>query len=167
VGIAVNGFTAWLFSRGQHGDINIRAAYLHMLGDALVSIGVVITGIVILFTGLTWLDPVVSIAIAGLIFWQTAGLLRESVEMSLDAVPRGIDVDTVTMALRTLQGVERVHHVHIWPMSTTDTVLTAHLVMPAGHPGDPFLDEARHLLEHRFGIGHATLQVEITGEGCG
>lgn len=163
VGIAVNLGTALLFSRGRKGDINIRGAYLHMAADAAVSAGVVLAGLVILWTGETWIDPIVSIAIAALIFWQTWGLLHESVEMSLGAVPRGIDYDKVRMALRTLPGVARVHHVHIWPMSTTDTVLTAHLVMPAGHPGDAFLEEAREMLEHRFAIGHATLQVEIIG----
>jgi cobalt-zinc-cadmium efflux system protein len=153
-----------LFMRGRKGDINIRGAYLHMASDAAVSAGVVVAGLAILWTGETWIDPIVSIAIAALIFWQTAGLLRESVEMSLGAVPRGIDYDKVRMSLRTLPGVARVHHVHIWPMSTTDTVLTAHLVIPAGHPGDAFLEEARGMLEYRFGIGHATLQVEIVGE---
>ncbi|MDB5707510.1 MAG: cobalt transporter [Sphingomonas bacterium] len=164
IGIAVNLGTAMLFMRGRKGDINIRGAYLHMASDAAVSAGVVVAGLAILWTGETWIDPIVSIAIAALIFWQTAGLLRESVEMSLGAVPRGIDYDKVRMSLRTLPGVARVHHVHIWPMSTTDTVLTAHLVIPAGHPGDAFLEEARGMLEHRFGIGHATLQVEIVGE---
>ena len=164
-GILVNGATALLFLRGRDADLNIRGAYLHMASDAMVSAGVVVSGLVIWWTGLLWIDPVVSIVIAVLVFLQTWGLLRESVEMSLDAVPRGIDVDQVWIELRTLPGVARVHHVHIWPMSTTDTVLTAHLVMPAGHPGDAFLDGARSMLKSRFGIGHATLQVEMEGEG--
>ena len=163
VGIAVNGGSAALFLRGRHGDLNIRGAYLHMLSDAAVSAGVVVSGLLIWWTGEARIDPVVSIAVAVLIFLQTWALLRESVEMSLAAVPRGIDVDQVWIELRTLPGVARVHHVHIWPMSTTETVLTAHLVMPGGHPGDAFLDTARGMLEHRFGIGHATLQVEVTG----
>jgi len=166
VGIAVNAITAWLFARGRKGDINIRGAFLHMLADALVSAGVVIAGLVILYTGLNWIDPVVSIVIAMLIFVQTWGLLRESIEMSLDAVPRGINYDRVWDALRLLPGVSRVHHVHIWPMSTTETVLTAHLVMPAGHPGDAFLQEAGAMLHQRFAIGHVTLQVELEGD-CG
>ncbi|MEO5865629.1 MAG: cation diffusion facilitator family transporter [Sphingomonas sp.] len=166
IGIAVNALTAWLFARGRKGDINIRAAFLHMAGDALVSVGVVIAGLVILRTGLTWIDPAVSIAIAVMIFVQTWGLLRESVEMSLAAVPRRIDYDRVWGELRLLPGVARVHHVHIWPMSTTDTVLTAHLVMPGGHPGDAFLQGTAAMLHERFAIGHATLQVELDGD-CG
>jgi len=164
VGIAVNAVTAWMFARGRKGDVNIRGAYLHMAADALVSAGVVIAGLVIWRTGLTWIDPAVSIAIAILIFWQTWGLLRETIEMALSAVPRGIDFDHVDQALCGLPGVTAIHDLHIWPMSTTEPVLTAHLVMPGGHPGDRFLTDARELLHHRFGIGHATLQVE-TGDG--
>ncbi|MBP2277701.1 MULTISPECIES: cation diffusion facilitator family transporter [Sphingomonas] len=166
-GILVNGFTALLFLRGREGDINIRGAYLHMASDAMVSAGVVVSGLVIWWTGLTWIDPIVSIVIAVLIFLQTWGLLRESVEMALAAVPRSIDSDKVWEALRALPGVARVHHVHIWPMSTTETVLTAHLVVPAGHPGDAFLDTTRAMLKERFGIGHATLQVELSGAEAG
>jgi cobalt-zinc-cadmium efflux system protein len=160
-GILVNGATALLFLRGRGGDINIRGAYLHMASDAMVSAGVVVSGLVIWFTGATWIDPIVSIVIAVMIFLQTWGLLKESVEMALDAVPRSIDSDKVWIELRTLPGVSQVHHVHIWPMSTTETVLTAHLVMPEGHPGDAFLAEARGMLKRHFGIGHATLQVEL------
>jgi cobalt-zinc-cadmium efflux system protein len=164
VGIAVNAITAWMFARGRKGDVNIRGAYLHMAADALVSAGVVIAGIVIWRTGLSWIDPAVSIVIAILIFWQTWGLLRETVEMSLSAVPRGIAYDDVNAALCGLPGVEKIHDLHIWPMSTTEPVLTAHLVMPAGHPGDQFLSDARTMLHDRFGIGHATLQVETGGD---
>lgn len=164
VGIAVNAVTAWMFARGRKGDVNIRGAYLHMAADALVSAGVVIAGLVIWRTGLTWIDPAVSIVIAILIFWQTWGLLRETIEMALSAVPRGIDFDHVDQALCGLPGVTAIHDLHIWPMSTTEPVLTAHLVMPGGHPGDRFLTDARELLHDRFGIGHATLQVE-TGDG--
>jgi len=164
VGIAVNAVTAWMFARGRKGDVNIRGAYLHMAADALVSAGVVIAGLVIWRTGLTWVDPAVSIAIAILIFWQTWGLLHETIEMALSAVPRGIDFDHVDQALCGLPGVTAIHDLHIWPMSTTEPVLTAHLVMPGGHPGDRFLTDARELLHDRFGIGHATLQVE-TGDG--
>lgn len=167
-GIAVNGLTAWLFAQGRHGDVNIRAAFLHMAGDAVVSAGVVATGLVIWRTGAAWLDPLVSLAIAGVIFWQTAGLLRETVEMALQAVPRGLDYDKVRMALRLLPGVERVHDLHIWPMSTTEPVLTAHLVMPGGHPSDNFLRDAQAMLRERYGIGHATLQIETSplSAGC-
>lgn len=164
VGILINGVTAWLFARGRTGDVNIRGAYLHMLADAAVSAGVVMAGLGIWLTGFGWIDPIVSLVIAALIFWQTWGLLRETVEMSLAAVPRAIDYDRVHAALRDLPGVVEVHDLHIWPMSTTEPVLTAHLLMPAGHPGDTFLTDVQHMLQHDFGIGHATLQVE-TGTG--
>lgn len=167
-GILVNALTAWLFARGRKGDVNIRGAFLHMAADAVVSAGVVVAGIVIWATGLAWIDPVVSLVIAGVIFVQTWSLLRETLEMALQAVPRGIDFDAVAMALRTMPGVDRIHDLHIWPMSTTEPVLTAHLVMPGGHPGDTFLAEARIMLHHRFGIGHATLQCETGGgRDCG
>jgi cobalt-zinc-cadmium efflux system protein len=167
-GIVVNGLTAWLFARGRHGDVNVRGAYLHMLADAAVSAGVVVAGVAIWATGETWIDPLVCLVIAGLIFWQTWGLLRETLEMAVAGVPRGLDYDQVAAALGSLPGVERVHDLHIWPMSTTEPVLTAHLVMPGGHPADGFLAEARAMLHDRFGIGHATLQVEVGGceMGC-
>jgi cobalt-zinc-cadmium efflux system protein len=161
VGIAINLATALLFARGRKHDLNIRGAFLHMAADAAVSAGVVVAGLVIWRTGLTWIDPVVSLVIAALIFWQTWGLLAESVEMSLAAVPRGIEYDAVGTALCTLPGVADTHDLHIWSMSTTETVLTAHLVMPAGHPGDMFLIEAQTMLHERFAIGHATLQIEV------
>jgi len=164
IGIAVNAVTAWLFARGRKGDINIRGAYLHMLSDAAVSAGVVLAGIAIWATGFGWIDPLVSLVIAAIILWQTWGLLRETVEMSLAAVPRAIDYDAVTAALQSLPGVARVHDLHIWPMSTTEPVLTAHLVIPGGYPGDAFLVAARKMLHDRFHIGHATLQVEMGGD---
>jgi cobalt-zinc-cadmium efflux system protein len=161
VGIAVNLATAMMFARGRKGDINIRGAFLHMAADAAVSAGVVVAGLIIWRTGIGWIDPAVSLLIAALIFWQTWGLLSESVEMSLSAVPRGVDYDAVGAALTALTGVTDTHDLHIWPMSTTETVLTAHLVMPAGHPGDVFLSHAQAMLHERFGIGHATLQIEV------
>ncbi len=168
-GIVTNGLTAWLFARGRHGDVNTRAAYLHMLGDALVSAGVVLAGLAIWATGWGWIDPLTSLVIAALIFWQTWGLLRETLEMALAAVPRGIDYDQVSTTLVALPGVSAAHDLHIWPMSTTETVLTAHLVMPGGFPGDGFLADAQEVLRRRFGIGHATLQVETgaCGVECG
>lgn len=165
VGIAVNALTAWLFARGRAGDVNIRGAYLHMLADALVSAGVVAAGVLIWWSGAGWIDPLVSLVIAAIIFWQTWGLLRETVEMALAAVPRGIDYDGVRTALAGLEGVREVHDLHIWPMSTTEPGLTAHLCIPAGYPGDAFLHAAQAMLHDRFGIGHATLQVE-TGAPC-
>ncbi|HVJ00511.1 MAG TPA: cation diffusion facilitator family transporter [Sphingomonas sp.] len=164
VGILVNGATALLFVQGRKGDINIRGAFLHMLADAAVSAGVVVAGLVIWRTGIGWIDPVTSLVIAVVIFWQTWGLLRESVEMSLAAVPRGVDYDAVGVALGDLPGVAATHDLHIWSMSTTETVLTAHLVMPAGHPGDSFLADAQAMLHTRFGIAHATLQIEIDSD---
>lgn len=165
-GIAVNAVTAWMFARGRKGDVNIRGAFLHMLSDALVSAGVVVAGVVIWATGAVWIDPLVSLVIAAVIFWQTWGLLRETVEMSLAAVPRGIDYDGVRGALAGLPGVSEVHDLHIWPMSTTEPGLTAHLCVPAGHPGDAFLRATQDMLHHRFGIGHATIQVETGAYAC-
>ncbi len=175
VGIAVNGLTAWLFARGRHGDVNVRGAYLHMAADAAVSAGVVAAGVAIWATGWAWLDPAVSLVVSAFIFVGTVDLLRETGEMALAAVPRGIDYDRVAAALAELPGVARVHDLHIWPMSTTEPVLTAHLVIPGEAPGDAFLRRAEAMLRARFGIGHATLQVEgqvegddapLHGDGC-
>jgi len=166
IGIVINGATALLFMSGSKGDLNIRGAYLHMAADAGVSAGVVLAGLLILWTGASWIDPAVTLVIVAVIFWGTWGLLRESVVMSLAAVPPGLDLDDVRGALLALPGVARVHDLHIWPMSTTETALTAHLVMPAGHPGDVFLHDAQHQLEHRFHIRHATIQVETGDAPC-
>ncbi len=167
IGIVINGFTAWLFMGGRNTDINIRGAYLHMVADALVSVGVVIGGVVILFTGLLWVDPAISLFIVAVIVWGTWGLLRESTAMSLAAVPRGIDPARVREFLTRCAGVASIHDLHIWPISTTETALTTHLVMPGGHPGDGFLIETADELKRRFGIGHATLQIETApGIGC-
>ena len=164
VGILINGATAWLFASGRQGDINIRGAFLHMASDAVISAGVVVAGLVILLTGWLWLDPVVSLAINAAIIFGTWSLLRDGVTMSLSAVPAGVDPQKVRAFLQTLPGVARLHDLHIWPMSTTETALTAHLAMPAGHPGDRFLVEAAHGLDTRFGIGHVTLQIETSPE---
>ena len=161
VGVVINSATAALFMRGRAQDLNIRGAYLHMVADAAVSLGVAVAGVAILWTGWTWLDPAVSLAIAALIVIGTWGLLRESLALSLQSVPTSIRLDTVREYLARLPGVTAVHDLHVWAMSTTETALTAHLVMPNGHPGDVFLERATHDLEHRFGIGHATLQIEI------
>ncbi len=164
-GIAVNGLTAWLFSRGN-GDLNVRAAFAHMLSDAIVSAGVVVAGGVILATGWLWLDPVVSLVIGAIIVAGTWGLLRDSLTMALQGVPPGVELDAVTARLGSLPGVAQVHHVHIWPVSTTETALTAHLLCPAGHPGDAFLRDTAHLLEDDFAIHHATLQIELVEGSC-
>jgi cobalt-zinc-cadmium efflux system protein len=169
IGIVINGITAWMFARGRRRDINIRGAYLHMVADALVSAGVVIAGVLIASTGWLWIDPVTSLLVAALIFLATADMARESAGMALAGVPRSVDPDAVEAQLAGLPGVARVHDLHIWPMSTTETVLTAHLIIPEGHPGDAFLAEARRLLHERFGIGHITLQIETGADcdGCG
>ncbi|MCE4226294.1 cation transporter [Methylobacterium sp. C25] len=164
IGIAVNGVTAWLFASGAKGDINIKGAFLHMAADAAVSAGVVLAGLVILYTGWTWLDPLVSLGIVAVIVWSTWGLLRDSLTLSLAAVPPGIDPDAVRRHLQGLPGVVAIHDLHIWPMSTTETALTSHLVIPAGHPGDDFLMRVASQLKETFGIGHTTLQVETSTE---
>jgi cobalt-zinc-cadmium efflux system protein len=160
VGIVVNAVTAWLFAGGRERDINIRAAYLHMASDAAVSAAVVFAGVVILSTGQRWVDPVMSLAVAVVILWGSVGLLKESVWMSLAAVPAGIDVDQVEIALGELDGVDAVHDLHVWPLSTTETALTAHLVTPNAGDPDVLLESARRLLHDRFGIEHCTIQVE-------
>ena len=168
LGIAINGFTAWLFASGAGSDINIRGAYLHMAADAAVSLGVVLAGLAILATGLDWIDPAVSLVIAGLIVWATWGLLRDSVGMALAGVPPGIDPAAVRACLAGRPGVADLHDLHIWPMSTTEVALTAHLVM-APAPGaariaPDFLRATADELRTRFGIAHATLQIEAAGE---
>jgi len=159
VGIAVNGISALLFARGQH-DLNVRGAFLHMAADAAVSAAVVLAGLVILLTGQQWIDPVMSIVVAIVILWGSIGLLKESVWMSLAGVPAGIDVDEVETALAKLEGVEAVHDLHVWPLSTTETALTAHLVTARADYPDALLASARELLHDRFHIEHCTLQVE-------
>jgi cobalt-zinc-cadmium efflux system protein len=163
VGIVINTATALLFLSGRKGDLNIRGAFLHMAADAGVSLGVVLSGIAIIVTGWTWLDPVVSLAIAVVILIGTWGLLRESVNLALDAVPKGIDMQGVQDFLARLQGVESVHDLHVWAMSTTETALTAHLIIPEATFTDEFLNQAAKDLHDRFGIEHTTLQVE-TGD---
>ncbi|WP_153115773.1 cation diffusion facilitator family transporter [Rhodocyclus tenuis] len=160
VGIAINGISAWLFVKGSKGDLNIRGAYLHMLADAAVSLGVVVAGVAMMFTGWHWLDPVVSLVIVAVIVAGTWGLLRESVHLVLDAVPADIDAQAVDACLRQLPGVSDVHDLHIWAMSTTENALTAHLVIADDHPGDAFIDEVTANLRMRFGIQHSTLQIE-------
>lgn len=167
IGIVINTATALMFMRGRKHDINIRGAYLHMAADAGVSAGVVVAGLLITLTGAQWIDPVTSLAIVAIIAIGTWGLLKDSLRMSMHAVPPGIDEQQVRRFLTGLSGVEAVHDLHIWPMSTTETALTAHIVMPGGYPGDGFLHHIAHELEHDFGIGHATVQVEtMAGHDC-
>lgn len=164
VGIVINTATALMFMSGRKEDLNIRGAFLHMAADALVSVGVVVAGVLILFTGERWIDPVTSLVIVAVIAWGTWGLLKDSVRMGLHAVPEKIEEPAVRAYLGELPGVAAIHDLHIWPMSTTETALTAHLVMPDGHPGDAFLHDLAHELEHRFSIEHATVQVETGRE---
>jgi cobalt-zinc-cadmium efflux system protein len=162
-GIIVNGATALLFLRGRSGDLNIRGAFLHQAADAGVSLAVVITGAAILLTGWLWLDPVASLVVAIVILLGSWRLLRDAVNLALHGVPAGIDAAAVRAHLDHVAGVAAVHDLHIWPMSTTETALTCHLVMPGGHPGDEMLAELAHELHDRFAVDHATIQVE-TGD---
>jgi cobalt-zinc-cadmium efflux system protein len=162
-GILVNGVSALLIAKGRHRDLNIRAAFLHMMADAGVSASVVLTGAAILATGWRWLDPAASLIVALVIIAGTWRLLRDAVNMALDAVPADIDPKAVRDHLAGIVGVCAVHDLHIWPMSTTETALTCHLVMPDGHPGDRALAALAQALHDRFGIAHATIQVE-TGD---
>ena len=162
VGIIINGVTALMFARGRNHDINIRGAYLHMAADAAVSAGVLFAGLVIIWTGQRWVDPVMGLVVAVVILWSSIGLLKESVWMSLAGVPSGIDVDVVEGELAQLPGVETVHDLHVWPLSTTENALTAHLVVPGSESTDELLRAARKMLHDRFHIEHCTLQIERT-----
>jgi cobalt-zinc-cadmium efflux system protein len=167
IGIAINTITALLFLRGQH-DLNIRGAFLHMAADAGVSLGVVLAGAAMWATGWAWIDPAVSLLVAGLILASTWGLLRDSVDLALDAVPRDIDPQAVRSYLRTLPSVAEVHDLHVWGMSTTEAALTAHLVIPDRSADDALLARIERELHDRFGIEHATLQIETSRQcdGC-
>jgi cobalt-zinc-cadmium efflux system protein len=165
LGVVVNGGTALLFMRGRHGDLNIRGAYLHMAADAGVSFGVVVAAAVIMLTGWLWLDPAISLVIAAVVFWSGWGLARDSVNLALDGVPRGIELAEVSDYLGGLDGVSEVHDLHVWAMSTNETALTAHLVRPGG-TDDAFLHHVCAELSRRFKIHHATLQVETSSDAC-
>ena len=167
-GIAVNGATALLFARGRSRDLNVRSAFVHMLADALIAAGVVVTGIAIALSGQAWLDPAVSLAVSAVIVYGTWGLIRDAMGLALDAVPEGIDAVAVRAHFAALPGVTAIHDLHIWGMSTTETALTIHLVMPGGHPGDAVLAGLAHELEAQYGIHHATIQIELgdTEEAC-
>jgi cobalt-zinc-cadmium efflux system protein len=162
-GIVVNTATALLFLRGREHDLNVRGAFLHMAADAAVSLGVVFAGAAMLYTGWAWLDSAMSLIIAAVIVGGTWGLLRDSANLALHAVPPRIDTALIRGYFSGLAGVAEFHDLHIWGMSTTDTALTVHLVMPGGHPSDRFIAEVADELRLRFGIGHATIQVE-TGD---
>lgn len=165
LGIVVNGGTALLFMRGRHGDLNIRGAYLHMAADAGVSLGVVVAAFAIMLTGWQWVDPAISLCIAAVVLASGWGLARDSVNLALDGVPKGIELADVKDYLGQLQGVTEVHDLHIWAMSTNETALTAHLVRPAGF-NDAFLHGVCEELSRRFNIHHATLQIEASSDVC-
>ena len=166
IGVLINGLTMLLFLNGQKGDINIRGAFLHMAADTAVSVGVVISGTVMLLTDFTWIDPVVSLIIAAVIFLGTWQLLKESINLAVDAVPKGIDPAAVKSSLESLPGVDSAHHLHIWGLSTTENALTVHLVKPDPERDHELLDHATSMLEKEFGIQHATIQLERLPQGC-
>jgi cobalt-zinc-cadmium efflux system protein len=166
IGILINGFTAMLFASGRKDDINIGGAYLHMAADAAVSLGVVVSAALIIWTGWLWLDPLTSLVICATILWSTTSLLRNSVDMSMAAAPKGTDLAAIRSFLMERPGVSGIHDLHVWPISTTETALTCHLVMPNG-AGDAFLMETADRLKATFKIGHTTLQVETHPDnGC-
>ncbi|NNM77706.1 cation transporter [Sphingomonas sp. ID1715] len=160
IGILINGATAFMFMSGSKGDLNIRGAYLHMAADAAVSAGVVVAGFLIVATGWTWVDPVVSLVIVAVIAVGTWGLLRDSVNMSLQAAPEDIEPGEVGEYLRAQPRVAGIHDLHIWPMSTTETALTVHLHVPGPYPGDAFAARIARELKQKFGIDHPTIQIE-------
>ena len=170
IGILVNSATALMFARGRTGDLNVRGAYLHMLADAAVSAGVVVAGALTLWTGERWIDPAASLMVAAIILWGTWGLLTEATAMTLAGTPRGIDPAKVGSTLEQLPGVAGTHHLHIWPLSTTETAMTVHLIVDAGVDRDRILLEANDVVRDRFGIAHSTVQVErapASGDDCG
>ena len=160
VGIVINGATALLFASGRKADLNVRGAYLHMVADAAVSAGVVLAGALTLWTGERWIDPAASLAVAAIILWGAWGLLTEAGAMTLAGTPRGIDPAAVAATLEALPGVTGTHHLHIWPLSTTETAMTVHLIVGDGVDRDRILLEANDAVRARFGIAHSTVQVE-------
>ena len=165
IGVAINLGTAWLFSRGRKTDINIEGAFLHMLWDGLVSLSVILAGAAILLTGQAWIDPAISLVVVAVMVAGTWHLLVASSNLSLGASPAGIDLTKVKDWLGARPGVASVHDLHVWPLSTTQAALSAHLVMPGGHPGDLALATFAHELDEKYGLSHVTLQVEL-GDGA-
>lgn len=160
-GVVINAVTAFMLMGGSKHDLNMRGAFLHMAADAVISLSVALAGAVMLWTGWLWLDPAVSLVIAILIFWGTWDLFKQSLKLSLHAVPEAIDPEDVQRFLAAWPCVQAVHDLHIWGMSTTETALTVHLVVGADHPGNDYLHTLAHELEYQFGISHATIQVEL------
>jgi cobalt-zinc-cadmium efflux system protein len=168
IGIVINGLSAILLMKGSKEDLNIRGAYLHMLADTAVSLAVVITGLVMLYTEWYLLDPIISLVIVAVIVIGTWGLLRDALQLALSAVPAQIDASAIDAYLSQLEGVTDIHDLHIWGLSTTENALTVHLVMPNGHPGDAFMDDCVRTLKERHSVHHSTLQIELgtTDHAC-
>ena len=167
VGVLVNGFTAWLFMRGKGRDLNVRGAFLHMAADALVSVGVLLSGVIISWTGWRLIDPIVGLAVAAVIVGSVWSLLRDSLRLSLDGVPEGIRLEEVERTIASVEGVRGVHHIHIWAISTTENALTAHVVLEP--EAEARMEQVKHQVKerlHEAGIGHATLEFETAGEHC-
>lgn len=166
LGVLVNGGTALLFMRGRERDANARAAFLHMAADAVISVGVIISGLVVMMTGLTWIDPLASLVIVAVILWGTFGLLRDAVDMAMDAAPRHVDVAKVRAFLAGLPGVSEVHDLHVWSLGAAEASLTAHLVRPDAGDEDAFLRKVCHDTQEQFGIDHVTIQIERQSFDC-
>jgi cobalt-zinc-cadmium efflux system protein len=166
VGVVINGITAWLFMSGNQNDLNLRGAFLHMAGDALVSFGVVIAGAVFVWTGWAWIDPSISLVIALVVLLGTWGLLRQSLHLSLDGVPASVELDAVRHYLSSLPAVSAVHDLHVWAMSTSEIALTVHLVVRDGYPGDDFLNRVADELHRDYAIEHTTIQIETGVQLC-
>lgn len=161
LGLVVNGFSAWLFMRGSKEDLNVRGAFLHMAADAAISAAVAVSGLVILYTGASWIDPLMSLVVVAVIVYGTWGLGRDAMRLAMAAVPPSVDMTRIRQYLAEIPGVDDVHDLHVWALSTTENAMTAHLVMPKGHPGDAFVDGIVNTLRADYAMHHATLQVEL------
>ncbi|MDR3268020.1 MAG: cation diffusion facilitator family transporter [Tannerella sp.] len=165
IGVCINAFTAWLFMKDKERDLNIKGAYLHMAADALVSVGVALSGLVIMYTGWLLIDPVIGLVIAGVIVYSTWNLLHDSIRLSLDGIPAGIDRDEIEAAIRSIAGVEGLHHLHIWALSTTETALTVHVVVPDTTRMEEIKQRIKTLLQQKS-VTHTTLEFETGGAAC-
>jgi cobalt-zinc-cadmium efflux system protein len=161
LGLVVNGFSAWLFMRGSKEDLNVRGAFLHMAADAAISAAVAVSGLVILYTGASWIDPLMSLVVVAVIVYGTWGLGRDAMRLAMAAVPPSVDMPRIRQYLAEIPGVDDVHDLHVWALSTTENAMTAHLVMSKGHPGDAFVDGIVNTLRADYAMHHATLQVEL------
>jgi cobalt-zinc-cadmium efflux system protein len=166
IGVVVNGLTALMFMKGRENDANVRGAFLHMAADALISVGVIVSGLAVLLTGASWIDPAASIVIVLVILWGTWGLLREATDMALDAAPRTVDVAAVRAYLCAQPGVSDIHDLHVWAMGASTSAMTAHLVVPDIGNDDALLQRLCKAMEKKFGIDHATFQIERAGFDC-